>query len=363
MYVRMLLVQRLDCGQFTAPELMFARKRIARWSGLVSLSPLAPGAANPRNAHVVDLAGADGLRRASGPRDHGDCLSLDTAAIAMAVRQELDGLRASASSACVWRIELLSRLADLFTPACDRVQRRGVRNPVALAPVQATVGGLASIFAMLRAQCQPGAPSGPQPASTALAAPPTRIGHSARDASVQDAVFDDGSSRFPPTASFGVPQLAWQVRDRSESGSRLRGRVSNPRRTMPGSLIAFREDGNAPWTLAIVRRLARLPGSNVEVGVEHLGRNPQPLVLTPEDPARGQSEARERFPALYLRDCATRSRAPMKTLVVPAACFRPGRTFTAVSTSRETVRLGEAIEHRAGFVWASFDLIGPPTVS
>ncbi len=361
MYVRMLLVQRLDCGQFTAPELIFARRRIARWSGLVSLSPLASGAAIPRNAYVVDLAGADGLRRACGSRDHGDCLSLDTVAIAMAVRRELDELRNCASSARACRIELLSRLADLFTPACDRVQRRGLRNPVVLASVQATVGGLASIFAMLQAQSKAGAASDLQPAP---ASPSLHFGQASRDASAQDAELDGESSRFPPTASFGVPQLAWQVRDRSESGSRLRGRVSNPRRTMPGSLMAFREDGNAPWSLAIVRRLARLPGSNVEVGVEHLGRNPQPLVLMPEDPARGQGETRERFPALYLRDCATGSRVPIKALVVPTACYRPGRTFTAISTSRETsLRLGEAIEHRADFVWVSFDLVGTPTVS
>jgi len=361
MYTRMLLIQRLDCGQFTAPELTFARKRIARWSGLVSLSPLAPGAAIPRHAYVVDLAGADGLRRASGARDHGEHLWLDTTPIAAAIRQELDELRGSAPGARAGRIALLSRLGDLFASASERVERRGARKPVSLASVQATVGGLTSIFAMLRAQSQPGLPRDARRVPTLLAQPPIGIG---REAPGQDPMLDDDSSRFPATTSFGVPQSAWQLRDRSDSGSRLRGRVSNPRRTLPGSLLAFREDGNARWMLGIVRRLARLPGSNVEVGVEHLGRDPQPLMLTPRDAAALQGETQDRFPALYLRDCATRVRMPMEALIVPAACFEPGRIFTAVSSSGETsVRLGEAVERLADFVWTAFDLVGTSTLS
>ncbi|MGA8033178.1 MAG: hypothetical protein WCB48_12345 [Casimicrobiaceae bacterium] len=364
MYARMLLVQRLDCGQFTAPELAFARRRIARWSGLVSLSPLATSAPMPRNAFVVDLAGADGLRRASGALDHGRCLWLDTAPIATAVRQELDEMRGSSSSAHGGRSELLSRLGDLFAPSGEPVERRGARSPVALTSVQATVGGLASIFAMLRTQSKLAAPGEAHGVPARLATPATGTGPASVDGSMHSGVPDDASSRFPSTASFGVPQLAWQVRDRSESGSRLRGRVSNPRRTMPGSLMAFREDDGAPWTLAIVRRLARLPGSNVQVGVEHLGRDPQPLVLAPMDSATGPGATQERFPALYLRDCAIAVRRPTKALVVPAACFERGRIFTAISTTRETsVRLGEAIEHRDDFVLAPFEVAATPRVS
>ena len=364
MYTRMLLIQRLDCGQFTAPELAFVRRRIARWSGLVSLSPLAPGAAIPRHAYVVDLAGADGLRRASGARGHGERLCLDTAPLEAAIRRELDELRGSAAHARGGSIALLTRLGDLFAPCAGRAERRGARSPAALASVQATVGGLASIFAMLHAQSQPAVPRIRQRVQTLRAQPPIGIGLAFRDVPSQVPVPDDDSSRFPATASFGVPQSAWQLRDRSDSGSRLRGRVSNPRRTLPGSLLAFREDGDAPWTLAIVRRLARLPGSNVEVGVEHVGRNPQPLVLTPRDAAALPGQTQDRFPALYVRDCATRVPAPLEVLAVPTACFEHGRIFTAVSTSGEaSVRLGEVVERLPDFVLTAFDLVGTSTLS
>src|SRR4029450_11825993 len=73
---------------------------------------------------------------------------------------------------------------------------------------------------------------------------------------------------------------AWQVRDSSDSGCRLRGRTAELRHLLPGSLMAFREDEDAPWRLAVVRRLRKILGTNVELGVERLAVAPQRIVLT-----------------------------------------------------------------------------------
>ena len=69
-----------------------------------------------------------------------------------------------------------------------------------------------------------------------------------------------------PLANLDVPQPLWEVRDRSESGCRLRGRTLNPRQSLPGSLMTFR-DNDAPWTVAIVRRFSKIVGENVGLGV------------------------------------------------------------------------------------------------
>ena len=349
MYLRILLAQLLDTGQFRAPELAVARKWVARWSHLVALRPVA--AAETAGGFVVDIAGADGPARASAG-NQGDCLWLDTTPIATAIDREIELLRDTASGSRERRLTLLSRLRMVFAPVPTRIARRGERKAVALVSVQATIGGLASIFSMLREELRRrtemmSVPDVEEISITevrAFAPRPTPGG-----------TVEDGFSAFPPTASFGVPQVSWQVRDRSVSGSRLRGRVSNPRRTIPGSLIAFREDERAQWMLAVVRRLKRLPGSNVEIGVEHLGCSPQPMVLSALQPDMPESRP---FPALYLHESMMDVNSRVRTLVVPASRFEPGRVYAMSSANVEvTIRLMGPLEYQDDFVWTAFEVV------
>ena len=360
MYVRILLTQLLDTGQFLAPELAVARKWIARWSHLVSLRRLATGdtTASTRGGFVVDVAGANGLERPSA-RHQGECLWLDTTPIVAAIDSEMDALRDGASVSSARRLALLARLRTAFAPVPMRVERRGERKQVALMSVQTTTGGLGSIFSMLRDEWR----RREQTTSSAVPAVEEISIMDVRSCSPGVAlagVQQDSLSAFPPTASFGVPQPAWQVCDRSVSGSRLRGRASNPRRMIPGSLIAFRSDDDTAWTLAVVRRLKRLPGSNVEVGVEHLGRNPQPMVLTVQHPAT--PAAPKCFPALYLRESAMDLNSRVRTLVVPASQFEPGRVFVMSSAKVEaTIQLKGSLECQPDFAWTTFEVLGSAT--
>jgi len=160
-----------------------------------------------------------------------------------------------------------------------------------------------------------------------------------------------------PLASFDVPQPLWEVRDRSESGCRLRGRTLNPRQSLPGSLMAFR-DIDAPWTVAIVRRFNKIVGDNVELGVEHIGRDPKRVVLLAHDNNVAQNAKSDKIIALYLPESDAYPRIPIKTLIVPAHEYRPGRVLTMLSTTNETaVRLKEPIEQQRDFVWTSFDVV------
>ena len=354
MYARILLTQLLDTGQFLPPELAVARKWIARWSHLVSLRRLVTTGttASAGGGFVVDITGANGLQRWSG-RPQGECLWLDTAPIVAAIDSEMGALRDSVSVSRARRLALLARLRKAFAPVPVRVERRGERKPVALTSVQTTTGGLGSIFAMLRDEWRRRVQttSSPVPAVEEISIMDVRRCPPA----VALAVQEDSLSAFPPTASFGVPQPAWQVCDRSVSGSRLRGRASNPRRMFPGSLVAFRSDEDTSWTLAVVRRLKRLPGSNVEVGVEHLGRNPQPMVLTAMHPATPASKS---FPALYLRESSMDVNSRVRTLVVPASHFEPGRVLVMSSAKAEaTIRLKGSLECQSDFVWTTFEVL------
>jgi hypothetical protein len=236
-----------------------------------------------------------------------------------------------------------------------RVERRGERKPVALTSVQMTTGGLGSIFAMLRDEWKQRATTGSVPAPTGAEDISILITPSRSPGTALAGIAQEELSAFPPTLSFGVPQPAWHLCDRSVSGARMRGRVSNPERTLPGSLVAFRDDERAAWTLAVVRRLKRLPGNNVEVGVEHLGSNAQPIVLSAldRDPAMPAH-----VPALYLRESAMDVSPRMRTIVVPAAHFQCGRAFVMSSAKAEvSIRLKSALEYQPDFVWATFEAL------
>jgi len=355
MYVRILLTQLLDTGQFLAPELTVARKWIARWSRLVTLRRLATAGSTASSGigFVVTPADASGLQRSSA-RNHGDCVWLDTTPIMVAIDEEMDALRDGTSISQVRRLALLARLRQAFAPVPVCVKRRGERKTVALTSVQTTTGGLGSIFSMLRSEWRQRAQAKAPPVAT-IDDISIMGARSCLTGAALTGIADDSLSAFPPTASFGVPQPAWQVCDRSISGSRLRGRVSNPRRMIPGSLVAFRNDEHASWTLAIVRRLKRLPGSNVEVGVEHLGCNPQPMVLTPLQPPTPEIKS---SPALYLRESVMDVNSRIRTLVVPASHFEPGRVFVMSSAKVEfTIRLKGALEYQSEFVWATFEVL------
>src|SRR5439155_8421670 len=195
------------------------------------------------------------------------------------------------------RLALLSKLKLTFAATQQRIKRRGERTEVALMSVQAIIGGLPSIFRMLRDESRRLAALSNSPLAHIDEITITDIGAYRR--TMVETASEDSLSPFPSTVTFGVPQPSWQVRDRSESGCRLRGRISNPRRLIPGSLMAFRDDEGAPWTLAIVRRLKRMVGDNVEVGVEHIGRNPQRALMIV--PGAGEAGAKaDRLVALYL---------------------------------------------------------------
>jgi hypothetical protein len=354
MYVRILLLQMMDGGQFMSSEIAAARLAIKGWSKLVSLVPgTADGVpTRPAEGFVVDLASGDGLKRATADLTS-DHLWLDTVPIATSIDRDVDALKnapaegSAAISSPTRRLALLSKLKILCAPTPVRIRRRSERAAVSLMSVDVAAGDLNNIFKKLRDEARRVAERSDAPELY-------------RDEST---ITDAGAAALATTMDCVEPQPWWHIRDRSDSGCRLRGRVSDLQQWAPGSLIVFRNDESVPWTLAVVRRLKKLVGNNVELGVEHLGRNPQCVVMSPVAPDTSDrvepvDASSERFAALYLPESDSHPRIPIKTLIVLACDFNKGRVVSMQSTRREVaVRLKKPIEYQTDFVWTTFEFI------
>ncbi len=356
-YLRVLLLDIAGGGQLLPSELAAARRSLAHWvEGLAieALDVSADGAPIDRAGFWLDLDGMGGLARSVSAAAPG-LLWLDTAPLSKAIAAEIESLHLSADPTAARRELLLSRLAPLYAPQSLTVKRRGERSEVALMSVQVAFGGLAGIYRMLRdeARHRSGRASAPVPEVDEIVI--GEVGATVPANRLPGAGPDDGMTNTF-TAMAGGP--AWHVRDSSDSGCRLRGRAAELRHMLPGSLMAFREDDEAPWRLAVVRRLRKILGTNVELGVERLAVGPQRIVLI--DPHAPGDDARRkpaRAIAFYLPESAACPRIPIKTLVVPASEFVSGREMIMASTRDLRVRLKAPLEQQAEFVWTTFEFV------
>ena len=365
-FIQVLLLGAMNTGQFSPRELLRARDWIGHWRSLLALqsSDARTGAGGDRSGFVVDLGSAEGLVR-SNSGESGDLLHLDTSPLMEPIDREIAVPNASpaapdssSSTDPESRTVLLSKLRMLFAPDPVQVRRRGDRLPVAY-DVHA-VSGLPHIVQMLRAEAK-GTTAQMATAAARLeeiTISPT-TGHTRMSASAPGA---GGLAAFSIATTFGAKPQAWQVKDRSDTGCRMRGQASDLNGLIPGSLIAMREDDHAQWTVAVVRRLRRLMVDHVEICVEHIGRRPRFVKLVTDYHAvpsiNGEPERQRCFGALYLPASDKHPTLPIKTLLVPASAFNAGPTVALLSsTATYTLRLNQPLEQQADFVWTSFAVI------
>lgn len=365
--IQILLLGAMNTGQFSPRELLWANGWIARWRNSLTLQSTDADSwlGGERNGFVVDLHGAEGLQRFySG--ESGDFLHLDTAPLMGAIDEEGAALKdaAAAPNSSVpierdGRGALLSKLRILFAPAPVHVKRRGDRNPVAFS-VQA-ISGLSHIVQMLREESrrttEQGATSVAQTEDITIT-PAT--GHTHMSTSGLGAA---GLAPFSITTTFGAKLQAWQVKDRSDSGCRMRGQTADLDGLIPGSLITIREGEDGQWIVAVVRRLRRLMVDHVEISVEYIGRRPRFVKMVIGcHPVPSVDDVPDKtlrcFGALYLPASEKHPAMPIKTLLVPASVFNAGRAVTLLSsTATHTLRLSKPLEQQSDFVWTSFTVI------
>jgi len=365
-YIHVLLLQWLNGGHLSPYEAFWLNRKIPRWCAVLTLQeePARAVADCADQRLVVDLDSAAGLawpsRSPAGTRRF-----LDPAPMLALIRDEIaalsDPARPVERSSPLRRgrqLKLLGAIATNCVPKAAPIDRRGARLP-AVSTVEAVVG-LAQITRLLRHERRA------KNAATPWALPEIEAGtNTVTGESTTAAGFwpNGGQDSAGMAGEPGVQGFIWQVKDRSESGCRLRGRIVNSNRVLPGALVAFREHHNAPWTLAVVRRLRKRMGDRIDIGVEYIGRNPQVVTLAADvDRTAGSSVAPDRkrkyYAAIHLHEGSGHPHLPFRTLILSAREFNAGRCLSLQSDGAEyTVRLKEPIEEQDRFVWLSYELV------
>jgi hypothetical protein len=371
-YLQILLLEAMNSGQFSPREALWAHGWFARWCSEpgLQLEHLEDRVHFEPKGFVVDLGGSDGLKRAPverGNSTEGDLLYFDSSPLSGMIDQEMASLRDDATllyrttpAVRAGQLALLNRLAILFARNPVEIERRAERRPIAVA-VQAIVG-FPSIVDELRRNGQK-----LNEGITSAAAPATENTIWSLDGPTPSPILPTSDNASPISVSVtgpfdATPQI-WQVKDRSDSGCRMRGQIDNLNRVIPGSLIAVRDSATAPWTVSVVRWFRRLMVDYVEIGVEYLGREPRFVkMVTDYDldlaTAEGPNSASRCFAALYLPPSEEYPTMPIKTLLFSAREFRADSDVTLLSSNATyKMRLNEPFQHQFEYVWTSFAVI------
>jgi hypothetical protein len=371
-YLQILLLEAMNSGRFSPREALWAHRWFVRWcSGpALRLSQATRSVRVESKGFVVDLGGTDGLKRPPAGGDDlpaGDLLYFDSSPLRAMIDQEMASLREGTTlpdrttpAARAGQLALLKKLAILFAPNAVEIKRRAERKPVALA-VQAIAGFHYIVNELHR--------SGQRQSEgfSSAAAPETENTISTFGHPALSPVFPATGNASPTAPAVngafdGLPQI-WQVKDRSDSGCRMRAQIDNLSDVIPGSLIAVRESDTAPWIVSVVRWFRRLMVDYVEIGVEHLGREPRFVKLVTDcdgdvPVAEAPNASSRCFAALYLPPSAEYPTMPIKTLLLPAHDFRTDSDVTLLSSSATyRMRLSEPIQQQFEYVWTSFALI------
>ena len=369
-YIHVLLLGLMNGGQLPPYEAFWANWSIPRWCEALTLETgRVNGEVDTRKGRLfVDLDSSEGLGRAAATT--GTPLFVDPTPMLAAIDNEIAALRDSLSlpsGASAFgrgrQLKALRKLALVFASKPPRVSRRGERQSIE-STVRAVVG-LQSIVRMLRGE-----------AHKAVAVPETVVANAIvpEVEEITITVFGGFTGNTMPSADraigqgraaeAAVPCEVWQLKDRSDSGCRVRGKTSDASRLLPGVLVALNEDGSDQWALVVVRRLKRLVGEGVDIGFEYVGRNPWRVRMTAADEhgspaAASAGAANQPFAALYLAESPRQPVLPIKTLILPAREYRRDRCLLLTSASGGfTVRLKEPIEEQGDFVWAPYEVVG-----
>ncbi len=371
-YLQILLMEAMNSGQFSPREALWAHRWFARWcSGPgLRLAQLNDRVHLEPKGFVVDLSGSDGLKRVPAEKGNligGDLLYFDSSPLSGMIDQEMASLRDDTTLTCrtmpavrAGQLALLNRLAILFARNPVEIERRAERKPVSLT-VQAIVG-FSYIVDELRKN---GQKQNEEIASAS--APKTENTIPPFDVPTLSPFLPVSGNASPillsPAGPIETISQIWQVKDRSDSGCRMRGQIDNLNHVIPGSLIAVRDSETAPWTVSVVRWFRRLMVDYVEIGVEYLGREPRFVkMVTDYDldlaTAEAPNFASRCFAALYLPPSEEYPTMPIKTLLLSAREFRADSNVTLLSSNATyRMRLNEPFQHQFEYVWTSFAVI------
>ena len=349
-YVQILLLEAANSGQLSPREALWTHRWLAEWcaSLVLKAGEDASGIAAAPSCFAIDLDGGEGPSRKTVAA--GESIRyLGTEPLLKVIDGERTAARDRAAGSsgiapATWDAQraLLEKLRLVFDPAPARIERRGER--VAMDSTVNVLAGMAHVVHALRTASK-------------------GSGRGARALPLDESTIQafDGATRTMTLAAWNADFArepvaeTWQVRDRSDSGCRMRGKTADLNGVIPGSVLAMRDSDRNPWTIVVVRRLRRLMVDYVEVGAEFIGSRPRYVKLVPS--ASG-AEPRS-IGALYLPPSEAYPAMPIRTLLLPAREYQPNSDVTLLSSNATyRLRLNDPIRHQMEFVWTSFTVLG-----
>ena len=340
-YLNMLLLMRLDSGNFTPDQVEWVGAQLEDWAPSLVLSPVATDGAG----FFVDLTGAQGLRRRDKPIVGGHVMYVDTGPVYSRIVERLRWLPATddekpAAGDLPAREQrlLLMRLAALYGPEALAHAPRAARHSA-----DEHVRVVSGLHALTRAVAEI-----------------DRLPDAVRTPGVL-ASFDEATlinpGINPASIERRVRGTRWKMVDRSESGCRLMA----PAKEAPaklGELLAIEDGGN--WILGVVRRMQRQQVDEMTVGVEIVARRLVRVLMrgwaAPADASRATQD--RPFFGIYLPAAPENRQASQRSLIGPDDRFTPGGMIELdTGSARYLIRFTQTLERQTGWTWTLFNAV------
>ena len=340
-YLNMLLLMRLDSGNFTPDQVEWVAHQLEDWAPTLALTPTATDGAG----FFVDLTGAQGLRRRDKPPVGGHTMYVDTGPVYTRIVERLrwlpendDEVVSPTDLPAREQRLLLMRLAALYGPDAIAHAPRASRHSA-----DEHVRVVSGLYALTRAVAEI-----------------DRLPAAVRTPGVI-ASFDEATQVNPGINPASIERRVrgtrWKMVDRSESGCRLMA----PAKEAPaklGELLGIKDGDN--WILGVARRMQRQQVDEMTVGVEIVARRLVRVLLrnwaSPAEMSRGQPD--RPFFGIYLPASPENRQASQRSLIGPDDRFAPGGMIELdTGSARYLIRFTQTLERQTGWTWTLFNAV------
>jgi hypothetical protein len=170
----------------------------------------------------------------------------------------------------------------------------------------------------------------------------------------EDGSLPIGDVGVMPAAPVAVQATRWAVDNDSASGLALSGTPDTPLNLKVGDPLALRTDDAAAWSLGVIRWVRMRDTQQVELGVERLSPQVQPVWVRTLRPLRGQRKPAPE-PALWVPGLAALKQPDR--LLLPRGLYQAAMDAEVRQASRHlTLTFGHRIEHTPSFDLIDFTL-------
>lgn len=362
-YLVVLVLQLLNSGNLSARQLEWVCSQLDEWCQPLRLTLEPPSV----NSFYVDLGSKTGLRRRQPVPLEGRVLFLDTSGLHALLLQNVvvleqkirDQPLSDKTARRSEQLNLVTKLAAQVDPEFRPFARRGERSTTE-GRVDAIVG-LARVSGYLREE-----ELAPVPAFDVA----KNYGGTLELAVFGRARDEKNRRREQATlrlAHFAAPGGPWEVKDVSQTGFRLLAPMSAAGTVTLGTLAAIRPDGEATWSLGIVRRMRRLTTERAEIGLQVIANALASVALVEQKKALNEEYSVDGVPTTtngrivhgLLLTLRKRETDPaVRSLIIPAVEYQPSKRFRIDMVDSTTLlKLGRLLEQQPEWVWTAVEPI------